>query len=464
MAYCTSKNSGHGRWSRSSRRVARAIAEARVTITPADLVNRRALIGGLAVSATALAAVSTTADALEKQAKSAAAVARAAEINVDIAALGGAPFYTKGDRERALSKRLNALRRQLRAKEKEVSKLKTERAGVVTKLATQTVQSIQHAENVIAMTGLNPDDFAPQKSRSALQWYLSTATSVFGFDARGGKVTGLSKQLDRWRKLQSVLRSLPLIAPLDHYRKSSNFGTRLHPITRRQSKHHGTDFAYYRGAPVLATAAGTVVVAGRTGAYGNLIEIDHGNGIRTRYAHSQEILVKKGDKVNFRDKIAMLGTTGRSTGPHVHYEILVKGRPVDPMKFIMAGKYAFKVAPVEQVAGKTGNEKPAKSTRSDAKTKSGKKPSAASVTLATADVTDAGAAAVAATAKSTTSPVQALPRLRPNFRAAKIKRRLRADRRRGVIKQKGHKRLTRRLTKGQRYQLASRAASRRRTR
>jgi murein DD-endopeptidase MepM/ murein hydrolase activator NlpD len=93
---------------------------------------------------------------------------------------------------------------------------------------------------------------------------------------------------------------------------------------------------------VLATAPGTVVFAGWRGGYGWMVEIDHGLGVRTRYGHLKKLLVTKGQKVGFRDKIGLLGTTGRSTGPHVHYEVIFEGRPRNPMKFITAGKYIFK--------------------------------------------------------------------------------------------------------------------------
>ena len=81
---------------------------------------------------------------------------------------------------------------------------------------------------------------------------------------------------------------------------------------------------------------------GWRGGLGRVIEIDHGMGIRTRYGHLKKMLVKRGQSVAFRDKIGLVGSSGRSTGPHVHYEILVDGKPVDPLNFIKAGKYAFK--------------------------------------------------------------------------------------------------------------------------
>ena len=106
--------------------------------------------------------------------------------------------------------------------------------------------------------------------------------------------------------------------------------------------HYGLDFAGPFKTIVRATAAGVITYAGRKGPYGRFVEINHGLGVKTRYAHLHKILVKKGEKVNFRQKIGMMGSTGRSTGSHVHYEVLFKGRSQDPDKFLKAGKYVFK--------------------------------------------------------------------------------------------------------------------------
>jgi murein DD-endopeptidase MepM/ murein hydrolase activator NlpD len=93
---------------------------------------------------------------------------------------------------------------------------------------------------------------------------------------------------------------------------------------------------------VYATAPGVVTVASAQNDYGRLVEIDHGMGFKTRYAHLNKILVRVGQKVEYRDNIGLLGNSGRSTGPHLHYEIAHNGRPVDPMRFLKAGKYVYK--------------------------------------------------------------------------------------------------------------------------
>ena len=106
--------------------------------------------------------------------------------------------------------------------------------------------------------------------------------------------------------------------------------------------HYGLDLAGWRKAPVYSTAPGTVVFSGRKGRYGKMVEIDHGNGILTRYGHLFKTHVRKGQKLGHRHKIGLLGSTGRSTGPHVHYEILFNGKQLDPLKFIKAGRHVFK--------------------------------------------------------------------------------------------------------------------------
>ncbi len=235
-------------------------------------------------------------------------------------------------KQEGLEERLDAMKRQLAAKGK-----------LLAELDTKTAHRIEEIEKVIAMTGLDPDKLVRGLTKDGKGGPENTlVASADPSDAFAVQAARLERLLDRWRKLQRVMASLPLIAPLDHYRKSSGFGTRRDPITGKISRHNGLDFAYLINTPVLSTARGTVVFAGWRGGYGWMIEIDHGMGVRTRYAHLKKMLVTKGQKVGFRDKIGLLGTTGRSTGPHVHYEVIFEGRPHNPMKFITAGKYIFK--------------------------------------------------------------------------------------------------------------------------
>jgi murein DD-endopeptidase MepM/ murein hydrolase activator NlpD len=130
------------------------------------------------------------------------------------------------------------------------------------------------------------------------------------------------------------LRRAFLRAPLRFSHISSRFGGRFHPILRRWRTHEGTDYAAGYGTPVRATADGIVTEAGRNGGYGNLIEIRHANGIRTRYGHLSKFAqgLHVGERVKQEQTIGYVGSTGLSTGPHLHYEFLVNGRPTNPQR------------------------------------------------------------------------------------------------------------------------------------
>ncbi len=122
---------------------------------------------------------------------------------------------------------------------------------------------------------------------------------------------------------------------------SSPFGVRMDPFVHEAAMHTGLDFRGDLGESIHATAAGTVTIAGWTGGYGKMVEIDHGNGLATRYGHLSEIDVSVGDKIRIGQVVGKLGSTGRSTGPHLHYETRVDGEPVNPQKFLDAGDKLF---------------------------------------------------------------------------------------------------------------------------
>lgn len=149
--------------------------------------------------------------------------------------------------------------------------------------------------------------------------------------------------LDEFGRLVRVLRAVPLSAPVlgASFDQSSGFGLRPDPFTNRLSFHSGLDFSGPLGSPVLATASGTVVFAGVRGAFGNTIEIDHGYGVRTRYGHLQRILAKVGSQVQKGAIIGKLGSSGRSTGPHVHYEVWYDDAVKNPSNFLKAGHYVY---------------------------------------------------------------------------------------------------------------------------
>ncbi len=153
-----------------------------------------------------------------------------------------------------------------------------------------------------------------------------------------------NEMVDREQKL-SVLESLllsrslrervmPSGKPVAEGWLSSKYGKRNDPFTGKQDFHEGLDFAGKKGSEVVTVGDGVVTWSGERSGYGNLIEINHGNGYATRYGHNQRHLVKVGDKVKKGQQIALMGSTGRSTGPHVHFEVLQNGKTVNPSKYI----------------------------------------------------------------------------------------------------------------------------------
>jgi len=152
----------------------------------------------------------------------------------------------------------------------------------------------------------------------------------------------VNNNIKRLEALQNIMPSLPLVAPLDYYWVSSNYGKRKDPINKRDALHYGIDLVAQTSTIVGTTAPGMVTFAGERSKYGKVVEIDHGYGIRTRYGHLHSISKKKGEVVDFREEIGKLGSSGRATGPHLHYEILYDYKALNPAKFINAGKNIFK--------------------------------------------------------------------------------------------------------------------------
>jgi murein DD-endopeptidase MepM/ murein hydrolase activator NlpD len=153
--------------------------------------------------------------------------------------------------------------------------------------------------------------------------------------------TEASRQEQSLRELQeyfddqrSLLASTPSIWPARGW-VTSDFGTRLDPWTADRKMHEGLDIATPHGQPVFAPSDGTVVFAGTETGYGKVLVIDHGYGVKTRYGHLSEIAVHLGDHIKRGDRVAAVGNTGRSTGPHLHYEVRVNGIPENPRKFIL---------------------------------------------------------------------------------------------------------------------------------
>lgn len=147
----------------------------------------------------------------------------------------------------------------------------------------------------------------------------------------------LDTALTRLEEMRGTVEALPFKNPAAGRLITSPFGNRKDPFFGKLALHTGTDFHFNPGEAIRATAPGKVVSAGWAGGYGNMVEIDHGEGITTRYGHMSEVIVKAGDTVKAGEQIGIAGSTGRSTGTHLHYEVRENGHPIDPMYFINAG-------------------------------------------------------------------------------------------------------------------------------
>lgn len=161
----------------------------------------------------------------------------------------------------------------------------------------------------------------------------------------------LSADNERLHMLDAVLtqragvkEAMPSAVPVDQPYLSSSFGWRRHPVTGRHTIHEGLDFAAPRGTPIVAASGGVVTEARYVPGYGKLVEISHGNGLVTRYAHASSIGVKLGEVVTKGQQIATVGSTGRSTGPHLHYEVRIAGHPLDPTLFMVGAQSDAEVA------------------------------------------------------------------------------------------------------------------------
>lgn len=140
--------------------------------------------------------------------------------------------------------------------------------------------------------------------------------------------------IEQLNKKKNILAATPSIKPVDGW-ITSKFGNRTSPFTGQKEFHSGLDIANRQGKKVLATANGKISYAGRKMLLGNLVVIDHGHGRITRYGHLEKVLVKRGQRIKRGEPIGLLGNTGRSTGPHVHYEVRINGTPVNPVKYIL---------------------------------------------------------------------------------------------------------------------------------
>jgi len=218
----------------------------------------------------------------------------------------------------------------------------------VARLAAETDRRVKAIElrQVALAAALRGDDVDPETLRR-----LGFVPAKAGNEAMGGPFESAGNAtfkalFNSWKKLdqlQDDVIAIPSDKPVKtEVTFTSGFGVRSDPFQHGAAMHPGIDLAAAYGTPVYATADGTVLRAGwNSGGYGNLVEIDHGRGISTRYGHMSAILVHEGDHVTRGEQIGRIGSTGRSTGNHLHYEVRIDGRPVNPIPFMKSTDYVI---------------------------------------------------------------------------------------------------------------------------
>jgi len=193
--------------------------------------------------------------------------------------------------------------------------------------------------NALSETGLDAERLAaPVTATGGMGGPLIPVKLDSSEGAFAATLNALQPRMASVIRLRGVIDQLPLARPMagDHD-FTSNFGYRTDPFTRGLAMHTGVDFRAETGSPIMATAPGKVVAAEYNGGYGNMVEVEHANGLSTRYAHMSAISVSIGQMVKAGTVVGRVGTTGRSTGPHLHYETRINDEPVDPTRFLRAG-------------------------------------------------------------------------------------------------------------------------------
>lgn len=237
-----------------------------------------------------------------------------------------------------------------------LAEIEARQLAFVERLTRFADRRAQRSADAMRKLGLDPQNVLRQAEREAMGGPLEVlATSANGtIDPRFERL-GLS--LARMAALEQSLDRIPQVSPTSRLRTrlSSGFGYRRDPFTRRGAMHSGLDFKGPIGAPIYAAAKGRVSFVGRRQGYGNVVEVRHGNGVMTRYAHLSGFVARVGDEVEAGDQIAKLGNTGRSTGPHLHFEVRINQRAVNPRPFLETAQNVLKEVRRTDAADRAGS-------------------------------------------------------------------------------------------------------------
>ena len=264
--------------------------------------------------------------------------------------LAGNLNTTEADLQKALAERNqsiyqgNRMQGQIKILESRLVEFRESEEQAIKRLTDGTAVSIENMEKIIALSGikvsrlLKDQDLRPKGQGGP---FIALKPEHEPTKVMKAKLAKLDIQLGRMEALRDVMQKMPLAPPLISFYVTSSYGKRRDPINRRWASHYGVDLGGGFKSKIYSTAPGVVTYAGWKGKYGKLVEISHGAGMKTRYSHLNRFYVKKGQKVKFQQKIGLLGRTGRSTGAHLHYEVVFRGRAKNPMKFIKAGRNVF---------------------------------------------------------------------------------------------------------------------------
>jgi len=249
-----------------------------------------------------------------------------------------------GDYETENSSQLHEIRtqrKQIQEFAEEITSLKSKLVDLnnfETKIRIiANIEKKDDQDNLFGVGGSIPEDLDTQiplaKKHNSLMREMHEQVNQLTL-ASVNQNNGFESLFKYLKEQQNLLASTPAVRPTTGW-TTSRFGYRTSPFTGQREFHKGFDIANRIGTPIIATGDGTVTFASPKGLMGNVVMIDHGHGMVTRYGHTNKMLVKRGDKVKRGDTIALMGNSGRSTGPHVHYEVHLNGIPVNPEKYIL---------------------------------------------------------------------------------------------------------------------------------
>lgn len=248
----------------------------------------------------------------------------------DDAQAGGDLVGANGDKDAATAKDIS-----LSSEAAPLLRLEQRQRRFALLLTTAVERRADKAAAAIRSFGLDPDALAHNAARAQGGPFVPWTG---GDDAMTGELENLADALARMEFLERSLLTIPSGKPTTAPMQSSSYGFRRDPFNHHAAFHAGVDFPGRYGSPIQAAAGGKVSFVGQRQGYGNVVEIEHGNGLMTRYAHLSGFTAHVGEKVQRGERIARMGSTGRSTGTHLHFEVRLRGNPINPRRFLDARK------------------------------------------------------------------------------------------------------------------------------